>query len=313
LEKLKDNFKNNGAVILLNEKQGEDIFYKIKNNGYTDDIVAMSIGQIYLNNYSFSFSVGSAPIARASFTANELKVSNIQNQSFLDWQNINRTLTEKAIIDYEAFTNRGLKRNVVLQINDFSYTTQGFESLNFPSIDFSSFVESTIQSIDFSFDFQRNKFFFFENGMSSTDRYFLLPLLGNIQVAGIMQNINKKTLDSIVSSDNKFSMTLSLGLDDENKNKTLLNFSNIEINSFDYSVSINGFIQYTLNMTFQVNETNGFKISSYYPSPLPTLPGPAPAPDPGDDLGQFITIKSSDGHTIMVMDQGLQKQVVALN
>jgi hypothetical protein len=301
LDKFKDNFKNNGAIILLNEAQGDDLFYKIKQNGYTDDIIAISIGQIYLNNYSFSYSVGSLPIAKASFSANELKASNLNNQSFNDWDGVTRNLNAQMISDYEGYTNFGVKKNIVLQMNDFYYSTSGLNNLNFPSVDFSSLTNGTIRGIQFSIDFQRNKFFFFENGLSSNDRYFLLPALGKLTINGIMQNINKKTLDSIVSSDNKFSMTIALGLDADDLNKTTFYFSNLKIDSFDYSINLNNLIEYTMDMSFEVSSESGLIINSYFASPKEE-----------EDFGQFITIKSSDGSTIFAQDGQNQLQIVAI-
>lgn len=74
---VRDNFYNKNLFILFNEINNNDLIYSNINQTMT----SMSIGNLYLNNYSISYKINELPIVTAQFAASEFKVEKIDRKS----------------------------------------------------------------------------------------------------------------------------------------------------------------------------------------------------------------------------------------
>jgi hypothetical protein len=285
LNKFQNNFIET-AILLLNEKDGEDILYKVRSNGYSEDLLCFVFKKLFLNSYSFSYGDGKLPISNISFSFNDVKISNVLNISNTYYaqepSGSNIKLENTWIDSFYYKTNFDVSDKINTTAIDFELLTD-YSSLEIPSSDLSVLGSSNIQSMDFSLDFKRNNFFFFERGMSPLERAFLFPCLASLSIQGITSQFNEKSLSSLKNSDSKFYIILRFGKSGLGLNYSEIKFENITVESFNYSISMDGFLNYSIQCSVEISDKSGAKFTLLEVS---------------DQDENFIKLHSSDGHKL---------------
>jgi hypothetical protein len=254
----------NKAFMLFNDNLGEDILFKIRTNGYSEDLISFVFNKLFLNSYSFSYKAGELPITNLLFSFDDILISNItRDDNFFYAQDPlgdNIKLESSWIESFYFKTNTNIKEKINNTAVDFELTTD-YLTLEVPSSDFSILSSSNIQSMDFSLDFQRNKFYFFEKGMNPLDRPYLMPCIGKFSIQGLTSQFNKKSLSSLKSSDSKFSIVLRFGKAGNLVNYSEIKFENVTVDNFSYSMSLDGFLNYSIDCSIEINENSGAKFT----------------------------------------------------
>jgi hypothetical protein len=276
----------NEAFMLYNDDISSDILFEIRKNGYSENLIGFIFNKLFLNSYSFSYAVNKLPITNLSFSFNDISISNIINSSgFFYIQNPfeeNVKLETSWVDSFYFKTNSNIQEKINSTAVNFELTTD-YSDLEIPSSNFSILSSSNIQSMDFSLDFKRNKFFFFEKGMSPFDRSYLLPCIGKFSIRGLTSEFNKKSLSSLRDHDSKFSIVLKFGKADSLVNYSEIKFENITVDNFSYSMSLDGFLNYSIDCSIEINENSGAKFTLLEVS---------------DQDENFYKIFSSDGHKL---------------
>ena len=257
-------------IILMSDLSNVDLYDRIKNK-LTSTLPTVVSNQLSLDNYSFSYRVGDFPIVNCSFSSNYFSAKN----SSLDINgNVNLTssdtnqpisLTSSALNDFFMQTNKTIDNtadNLILHMKNlwFSNTYSSVGNLG-PNI--TTLLDGVIQSLDFSIDINRNKYYFFNNTNIPYVKKIISPIIGTLKITGISKDINlNNSLDSIFNSSNTFNITIDLG----GKYDVILDyyqliFENITVDSFNYSIDLNGFLNYTLSCSYQITPSSGFKIN----------------------------------------------------
>lgn len=300
LKKLIFNERNERAFAIFNENGSEDILYKIKNQGYSENLIAFSFANLYLNSYSISYSLGNLPIAAVNLTFEDFSVSNVLKQStsyfVKDTKENNILLSDQWIESFFNKTNKNFAKRMMSSRMDFSISTN-YSNLNIPSSNFDVLSSSNVQSIDFSINFEREKFFSFNSGNKPLKRNIIIPAIGKLSVQGFTSTFNKKSLTSLKNSDNKFYIELYYGVDNSSSGYSKIRFENITVDSFSYSISIDGVLNYSIECSIEVNEISGMKLTTI--TSLDDEANPS-----------FIYMKSSDGSNVKTSD-GLDLVVIA--
>jgi hypothetical protein len=269
ISNLYNNIINKRAFILFKELSGTDLLLDIVQSGYSTDLIGIYFQDLYLNSYSFSYAYGSIPIANASFSAEKIKIANLEKlitdtDVHILSDDSRYPLYQKSAQDLYELTNQDLGKNIIYVLSGISLENQ-INLIEAPISNIDSFLSGNIDSFNFSIDFNRNKFLFFEKGNSTFSREFLLPCVGSLKFSGMTSSFTQKSLQDFINNDKKFSLKIKIGkenYDFERDDYSELLFSNITLENFSYEISVNGFLTYSITCSFEINQFDGFIIDS---------------------------------------------------
>jgi hypothetical protein len=274
---VKDNFYNKNLFILFNEINNNDLIYSNINQTMT----SMSIGNLYLNNYSISYKIKELPIVTAQFAASEFKVEKISSLNKLkNWDNSEIILNED-ISDEVQFSSVD---HLVYVMASLSSSSDFLNKSYSPGISVNALTDSIITSFDASFELNRNKLYFFNKTNAVSNRDIILPINGKLKISGQSYNLNVGSIKDFFQSNSSFYIQID-ALDNLKEIISSFIYENITIDSFSYSININGFLEYSLDCSFQITDKSGFKIKRLQ-----------------DTLIYADKIKSSNGDFIITLD-----------
>jgi hypothetical protein len=260
------------AFILFKDFQQSaesDLLIDILYNGHSTDLIGIYFEDLYLNSYSFSYTYGSIPIANASFSAEKIKIANLEKlitdtETHILSDNSRYPLKIEGIQNLFDDTNQDTRKSIAYVLNGISLENQ-ISSIEAPIPNIDSFLSGNIDNFNLSIDFGRNKFLFFEKGNSTFSREFLLPCVGSLKFSGKTSFFTQKSLQDFINNDEKFSLKIKVGKENfhpEKDDYTELLFSNLTLENFSYEISVNGFLTYSITCSFEMNQFNGFIIHS---------------------------------------------------
>jgi hypothetical protein len=264
---------NNSAFILFSDLESSDLIYQIKNSGFNTSMISISFGRLFLKSYAFSYKVNNHAVVSASFVSDSLKVANLLNSnSVYSIQNADETTSVISTSLADTFlSSTGLpaKNSLIYSMRNLSFSNT-FSSTNNPGPTISTFLDGLIQSLDFSFQLNRDKIYSFaDSSVDSTSpiyRGVILPIIGSLKISGISKNFTQGNISNIFTADNKFNMTLlvkSKDVDVITNSYTEILFEKITVERFNYSIDINGMLNYSIDCSFQVTAESGFKFKNY--------------------------------------------------
>lgn len=271
---LKSNFFNKNAFLLIDESKNGDILNKITGVDFSEEMISMMFSNLFLENYSFSYSIGSLPRVDASFSFEEITsvqnlVYSLNNRSyFIRTKPYEENSTAPQIRLHQAQvqslkdrTSTNLGKNITYQLVNFSLNASSYQVLNAPFTDISTFLTGLIQNFSISVNLERNKSYFFNKGNAPTDRELIYPINGTLQLSGVTNNFNKKSLSLFLNNDTKFSLTIAIGNSSlANSDYSEIVIENILLENFSYDIAANQNIVYTMTASFETNEESGLKI-----------------------------------------------------
>lgn len=266
-------FINSYAFILFSDLESSDLIYQIKNSGYNESMMAISFQGLYLNNYSFSYKINNHATVSASFLSNNLKIANllkINNDFYIQAPNdINKKINSSAVSNFTNLSLVPANQSLVYSMKNLSFTNTFASTLN-PGPNINTFLDGLIQSLDFSFQLNRQKIYSFQDYYTNSTlpiyRGVILPIIGSLKISGISKNFVQGNLNNIFTTDNKFNMTLTIegkDIDAVTTNFTELFFEDIAVEKFNYSLDINGMLNYSIDCSFQITAQSGFKFKNY--------------------------------------------------
>jgi dimeric dUTPase (all-alpha-NTP-PPase superfamily) len=273
LQDLCDGDYNKYALILFDDNKNIDLI-----NWNFSNLTYVSIGNLYLKNYSISYRVNSLPVTSASFVGNKMKIGKTNKLTddegralgfqFGAWDDTFRAEHVTSISDFKKYTARKADR-LVYVMNGISAevgsSAVGGESnpldvlyngVDLPGISLFSFLDGAIKELDISIDFNRKSFYFFNGKSFAFDRKTILPIDGSIKISGTSTNVNEGNLNLFFSINKNF--TIRISIFDKNGVVSKIICKNIIVESFSYSIGLNGFLEYSLSCYF--NPNNGFLI-----------------------------------------------------
>lgn len=263
-----ENFSNSSAVLLMSDLNKNDLVNNIKTNGFSEDFTSLALDRLYLDKYSISYSTDNVAMVTCSFLMSNFNISKLINDSGIKFKNCNNEnieLTDKSIEDFFSLTNTNPSGFLVYSAKNFNSTN----NVDISAIDISTLSNSSITKLDFSIDFNRSKYYFFENSASPALRKLMVPLKYSLNINGISANFTEGDIEKI--KENKtFNFLILIG-DSTNTigSYTKLLYENLVIENFNYSLNMQGFLEYSLTFSGEISSTSGFKIiSEYIDNPL---------------------------------------------
>jgi hypothetical protein len=259
------NYNNKNIFLLYSDIQYSDLLYQIRDVGFNANMISISMGDVYLTSLSFSYKIGQIPLTSTSFASSNMKVANITSNSVQSWSGVNLPITQSLASNYIETTQKQNSELIVYVMRNISISNT-FSSLNVPSINITTFLTGIIQSMDFSINLNRNKFYFFETGSDPIDRKIMLPIEGTLKISGLSNTFTTGDLNTFFNNNSKFSITIGIAgkYNGTSYSKmTDLIIDNLSVDSFNYTIDLNGLLNYTLTCSFENTTSNGLNMISY--------------------------------------------------
>jgi hypothetical protein len=248
-----DNFYSINSFILFSNIQGNDLIYSSLNNSMS----SLSIGNLYLESYSFTYRIKEVPTVTVNFSCNNFKIEKISNDLRLKkWDESEVQLSNSMFDNLKLITPN--TDQLVYIMNRLSLSSNFNSGSNLgPNI--SNLLNGIIQSFECSINFNRNKLYFFNKTNSPQDRKIILPVVGSLKVSGISNEFDLGNIKAFFESNSSFSMSVDI-LDEIGDSSSTLIYNKLFVESFSYSVNLNGFLEYSLDCSFQLTDKSGMKI-----------------------------------------------------
>jgi hypothetical protein len=256
---------NKHSLILLN-----DIGYvELLNTGLENSKKYISLENLYLQNYSLSYKVNSLPVASADFIGNNFKIGNVDpvfdennkiiDFTLIDWNGVSRSVSDTTFSEFKLDTEKKSDRLVFLMNGISAASTM--DDTYVPGVSFSSFLNSAINSFDMSIEFNRKKFYFFNQTNFPASRKIILPINGSLKLSGTSVDLTVGDLKTFFSKNEKF--TIDMSILDNGTLASKLYLNNITIESYSYSININGFLEYELSCFFHPYDDFQIEIKDF--------------------------------------------------
>lgn len=254
IKKLFNNdFYNKNSFILFSNIQGNDLIYSSLNNSMS----SLSIGNLYLDSYSFAYRIKEVPTVTVNFSCNNFKIEKISNDLRLKkWDESEVQLSNSMFDNLKLITPNTDQLVYIMSGLSLSSNFNSGSNLG-PNI--SNLLNGIIQSFECSISFNRNKLYFFNNTNSPQDRKIILPVAGSLKVSGISNEFDLGNIKTFFESNSSFSMSVDI-LDEIGESSSTLIYNKLFVESFSYSVNLNGFLEYSLDCSFQLTDKSGMKI-----------------------------------------------------
>jgi len=272
LNKFFNKFKISRSCILISDEYASDLINKINKNGFSDKFSVISLINLYLNSYSLSYSSNQLAIVNCSFSTSENK-SKISKLSKYDNDKYSVTLRNggEYPINNDIFTfvdkNLSLDKYLVYSSKYFAPSNvldaSGNNDLNI----FGVGNLDVINKLDFSIDFNRPKHYFlsslgdYSTGEANREN-LILPIKYSLNISGISTYINATNITYLNNND-FYTYIIKIGdlaSTDKQISYSTMVFENLIIKNFNYSLDVNGKLNYSISFTGEINTTSGYKI-----------------------------------------------------
>ena len=298
---INNSFFNKSANIIFSDLGGDLIedFKTISfgsgssySQAIIDKYVTIAFNKLFLNSYSFSYKINQIPIVSTSFLCSDFIISKlkfIQNLGYYvepPSEEMPKNFLTQTNLDNLILSSEWPKETLVILMQNFVFENN-FSSTSTPGPKIDSFLEGLIQSMDISIDFNRSEFYFLSKNIDEIfDRKITMPSKLNLRISGISYKFETGSIKNFFKEDQKFSCSILVGDPnnlDSNVNKLL--FNNMCIESFSYSIDLNGMLNYSIECYVEITDKDGFRILEI-----------------NKFDGSLLNFLSSDGYTLKASD-----------
>lgn len=268
----------NGHALKYVTKQRQDRnYYIVQGSGenyqplleddFVDDYDVMSIGNAFLENYSFSARINEPISAAARFSAYNLRLENynqtgggfipaIDDTQGIETQEFKYTIETGNIFDT---SNQDGLIDTALSPTHIEFVLP--TGINVAGLEFTGQRMAMIQSMDLSFDIARHNLYGF-GSMYPFGRRAILPVVGNMSFSALASEFETGTLHTIINSgESEFDFTFNF-LNCSGTTGLQLQVENAKIDSESFSETIGNNAEMTVDFSFPMSNTTGFRIST---------------------------------------------------
>ena len=255
-----NNFSCN-LYFLISDLFGEDLIYRIKNNGNLNNLNYIGFGNCALNNYSLELSAGALPKTSIQMEAVNMVMNTITgnfincpainlavgNQENLKGINVNNSYFLSGLSGLNT-SGTGMP---ILPTYSSLFEISG-QNLECPSIKIAPQESSAINSISLSLSLERENSFGFGSDFVY-DRKIKYPILGEIAVSAVSLDLHtgNANLTGVMKNESGYALNLTFG-------DHQLNIANSKLQNHSYSIDYGSFYSANMNFSFSCNESGGF-------------------------------------------------------
>lgn len=255
-----NNFSCN-LYFLISDLFGEDLIYRIKNNGNLNNLNYIGFGNCVLSSYALELGAGQLPRTSIQMEAVNMVMNTITGD-FINCPAVNLAVGNqenlKGInIDNSYFLSglSGLNTSgtgmPILPTYSSSFEISG-QNLECPSIKIAPQENSAITSLGLSLSLERENSFGFGSDFVY-DRKIKYPILGEIAVSATSLDLHtgSASLTGVMKNESGYALNLTFG-------DHQLNIVNSKLQNHSYNIDYGSFYSASMNFSFSCNESGGF-------------------------------------------------------
>ena len=287
LSSIFNGFKNKNAIIIFDDNNyASDLAIKISKNNFSTDLVIFNLGDLFLQNYSLSYSYGLLPQVQCSFISSQLKVSNPYLRSeiyyFLDnySREINLTTHKENITDKLTVEDIRAKRGdlVTLTVKNFSISST-LNNISIPGLNrITSLQDSIVKSLNLNFEIERENIYEISTNLNfsenkCTSRPISNAINAKLNISGTSLTFSKTDINLFINSINIYKgFDISININNDQtalifptKTNAVIEFKNLKVENFSYDLGLDGTLNYQLSCSFKIDDQIGFFIQASSP------------------------------------------------
>ena len=270
---------NSGHALKYVKKENQDRnYYIVQGSGenfeplneasFLDNYNIMGLGNVFLDSYSFSASVGTPISVSTSLSAYNMQLddyneSNGEYIPAIDSSNGTTSSTHKYKIltgNIKNVTNLDGYIDAALSPNDIELVLPS--DINVAGMEFTGDGQMAhIQSFELSFNIDRHDLYGF-GSMYPYGRRAILPILGSLNFSAIASEFTTGTLNTIINSGEKeFDFTFNF-LNCSGQTGLQLNKEKAKMDSQSFRESIGDNAAVDISFSFPMSSTTGFRVST---------------------------------------------------
>ncbi len=249
---------NNNFYILTHPEQSKDGLSDITMDGSDHDFSgwdAVAFGNCYPVSYGLSYGIGQIPTASTSFICSNMKFESLTGAS-MESPAINLESGNNNQVGLQVFQfDGGVKNPQIVNPMDTGSSVQ-LENLQVGGQALSGI--HFIQSLDLQVNLNRVSTY----GLGSNfayDRKALLPAEGNFSVSSLVSGVNDGDVTGLVSNDSSYDFDLVL--ESSGGSRLAYKIQGAKLDSYNYTMPVNGLMNYDASFNFEITETSGLSIS----------------------------------------------------
>jgi hypothetical protein len=260
----KENQDRNYYIV---QGSGEN-FEPLNETSFLDNYNVMGLGNVFLDSYSFSASVGAPITVSTSLSAYNMQLddyneSNGEYIPAIDSSNGTTSSTHKYKIltgNIKNVTNLDGYIDAALSPNDIELVLPS--DINVAGLEFTGNGQMAhIQSFELSFNIDRHDLYGF-GSMYPYGRRAILPVLGSLNFSAIASEFTTGTLHTIINSGEKeFDFTFNF-LNCSGQTGLQLDIEKAKMDSQSFGESIGDNAAVDISFSFPMSSTTGFRVST---------------------------------------------------
>ena len=304
-----------GSLLNYVQKQGQDRNYYIllgtgenqeanktdENIDFKNQFNVMALGNVFLNSYNFSASIGSIPSISTSLSAYNVVVSqynDITNGEVIPAINTSTTPAEPVLNqNYKLYpevfkntTNRDGNIHSTFSVGDIKLTLADVKQ---PGVQFTGTnpaTSATIQSLDFGFEISREDLYGL-GSMYPYGRRAQLPVLGSLSFSALATDLTSGNLDAFLTGDHQYDFMFDLVDHCSGLTGLRIYVDQAHMTSESLSSNIGSDAKVNIEFDFSISTQSGLRFGT----PPLIVNQPATTASVGDTLYVQPTGKTSKG------------------
>jgi len=251
--------------VLINEK-GEDSFLSKLSYGSSLNLnkdQAIAFGNCFPTSYSLSYSIGNLPVVSTSYLGSNAVFANLSTTS-MQMPSVNLTGGNNNGVGNCLFnfaldlSSSDLDKKPPVVNPDNTNSDIVLQNLQVGGQPISG--KHLVQSVDMSVGVGRVSSYGLGNDYPfSRKRQF--PAEGSFSVSSLVSGMDVGNMTGVLNSDENYQFDLKL---EASGKQMIYRIEDAKLNSYNYSMSVNGTMSYDAQFSFKVTQTKGLKVSGTY-------------------------------------------------
>jgi len=248
----------NTNFYVLNTPDQQDDAISIINEGVNLNLTGwegIAFGNCFPVSYGLSYSVDSLPIVSTSYICSNMKYENLTGIS-MQSPAINLESGNNNEVGLCEFNFDNAKTDPQIPNPSTSNSTVNLENLQVGGQRLSG--THFIQSVDMSVSLSRTS----DYGLGSNfvyGRKAQLPAQGSFSVSSLVSGFDNGQLTGVLDNDSSYDFDLTLATSGDKK--IIYQIENARLNSYSYSMPVQGQMSFDAQFSFEVTDSHGLKIS----------------------------------------------------
>jgi|TARA_R110002012_G_scaffold281641_2_gene470927 hypothetical protein len=249
-------------VVIAEPNQGSDVFNRLafdESRFNLNGLNAISFGNCFPTTYGLSYANGSMPAISTNYICSNVVMETLTGTSMIkpaiNLTGGNTDNVGQILFQIDPKTTSDIDPTIVDPVgSQTSVTLQNLQvgGQNLSGVHF-------IQSLDMSVDLPRTSLYGLGNDFAY-GRKAQLPANGSLTVSSLVSGLDDGVITGVLSNDENYNFDIKFG-SASGSFESIYRIEDAKLNSYNYGIAVNDFMNFDAQFTFKVTETRGLKVS----------------------------------------------------